>query len=67
MTNNSDKEDLIRQFEELKGLELGAEHLYRDLLPLITDEEDKNKIQSVINDEIEHALMVQKIIDIIKK
>lgn len=67
MTNNSNKEDLIRQFEELKGLELGAEHLYQDLLPYVTDEEDKNKIQSIINDEIEHALMVQKIIDIIKK
>lgn len=60
------KEKLIREFEELKSLELEAAHLYKNLLPLITDSTDAAVLTGIVKDEHRHADIAQEIIDIIK-
>ncbi|MDO8663744.1 MAG: hypothetical protein Q7K28_02835 [Candidatus Wildermuthbacteria bacterium] len=62
-----DKEKLIREFKLMEEFEKWAGDFYRQiaLSPKIKDGEIKKAFEDTANDESRHALVVQKVINII--
>lgn len=57
---------LIREFDELKAMETNAGNLYHSILPSIIDDDDRQTLTGIINDEARHASLVQGIIDLLE-
>ncbi|MFA5106989.1 MAG: hypothetical protein WC497_01530 [Patescibacteria group bacterium] len=63
---NDYRTTLIREFAELKEMELNAGGLYQSILPSISDPADLKILEGIIADENRHAAMVQGIINILE-
>ncbi len=64
MANSIEK--LVNDCIEIKFMEVKAEQIYKSLLPLITDEEDRAILQGIITDEQHHAKIAQQLIDLLQ-
>ncbi|MFH0951990.1 MAG: hypothetical protein V1838_02250 [Patescibacteria group bacterium] len=58
-------EKLIREFEQLKGMEEEASAIYEKIIPLLDNEEYKKTLTRIKDDEGRHAKMAQSIIDLL--
>jgi rubrerythrin len=65
--NSPAKNDIIREFETMKGFELSARDLYTQIAasPDITEAKIKTAFNSLATDEQRHADLVQEIINIV--
>ena len=66
-TNSPAKDDVLRQFETMKGFELAARDLYTQIAASadIGPAKVKTAFKSLADDEQRHADLAQEIIDII--
>lgn len=66
-TNSPAKDDIVQQFETMKGFELSARNLYMQIAASahIRPAEIKTAFKSLADDEQRHADLAQEIIDII--
>lgn len=65
--SDTDKQNLIEEFEMSKSLELSAAELYEEIAadPAIEDQAIKTTFKNLAKDEHRHADIVQEIINII--
>ena len=56
---------LLKEFKEMLGREERAKYFYDHYIDCIDDEEIKNKLKSIRDDEIKHIKVVKKLIDLV--
>lgn len=61
-----ERTQLIQRFRELNALEHDAYRLYKSLLPLVNDAQDKATIEGIMHDEQRHAEMAAKIVHLVE-
>ena len=67
MTQNPDKKKIIRDLEVMKGFELSAKDFYTRIYsdPQVKEQPIINAFESIAEDELRHAEIVQEIIDLV--
>jgi rubrerythrin len=59
-------EKILDDSQEIKIMEIEAQFIYKELLPSITDERDREMLQGIIKDEERHEQIAQQMIDLLK-